>query len=53
MMSRYATKRIYKFSSITALQPKNMTYNNFGNSGLKISQLSFGNAINCKPENYE
>ena len=30
-----------------------MKYRRYGNSGLKISVISFGNAINCKPENYD
>jgi len=38
---------------MTTLQPLKMVYNNFGNSGIKISQLSFGNAINYRPETYE
>lgn len=38
---------------MSTLQPGKMPYNNFGNSGLKVSAISLGNMINVKPENYE
>jgi len=38
---------------MTTLQPGKMTYNNLGNSGLKVSAISLGNMINYKPETYE
>jgi len=53
MLLRYARINIFRLSVMTTLQPLKMVYNNFGNSGLKISQLSFGNAINYRPETYE
>jgi aryl-alcohol dehydrogenase-like predicted oxidoreductase len=38
---------------MSTLQPGKIPYNNFGNSGLKISAISLGNMINYKPETYE
>jgi len=38
---------------MAALQPAKMIYRNFGNSGLKLSVISVGTAINNKPNNYE
>lgn len=38
---------------MSGLQTGNMVYRNFGNSGLKISAISLGNAINYKPDLYE
>ena len=35
------------------LVPGKMIYNCYGNSGLKVSAISVGNMVNCKPENYE
>ena len=43
---------IYSFN-MAALQPAKMIYRNFGNSGLKLSVISVGTAINNKPNNYE
>ena len=30
-----------------------MLYRTFGNSGLKVSVISLGNWVNCRPEDYE
>ena len=38
---------------MSTLQPGKMPYNNFGNSGLKVSAISLGNMINYRPETYE
>ncbi len=34
---------------MSVLQPGKMIYRNFGESGLKVSIISFGNSINYKP----
>ena len=38
---------------MSSLQPGNMIYNCYGNSGLKVSAISIGNMVNYKPETYE
>jgi voltage-dependent potassium channel beta subunit len=38
---------------MSVLQPGKMIYNNFGNSGLKVSAISLGNMINFQAKNYE
>ena len=38
---------------MSKLEPGKMIYNNFGNSGLKVSAISLGNMINYKAETYE